>query len=205
MIPPLNSLPEVIPLLTIDDEAWIEPLMKACQAAEISAVEIALRTEWAKSAVESFVEAAFCSVGVGTVTSTEEVSWASECGAAFGLAPWLDKTVFSFASELKWPFVPGIATPKEAHIASGLGCEIMKVFPVGPLGGVKFLSSLHAVLPNVAFLPTGGISESNVGDYLSLSYVPYVSGSWVAPRALMRAGQWDAVARNLELAQRGSA
>ncbi len=57
----------------------------------------------------------------------------------------------------------------------------------------KMLKSLGGPLPQVSFCPTGGVSPSNAGDYLSLSNVICVGGSWISPDAEVAAGDWAAI------------
>ena len=56
------------------------------------------------------------------------------------------------------------------------------------------------MFPGVAFCPTGGIDERNAGEYLALSNVPIVGGSWMAPREAILAGDWPRIRRLAERA-----
>ena len=60
-------------------------------------------------------------------------------------------------------------------------------------GGAPALKALGAPLPQMSFCPTGGISAGNADDYLGLSNVACVGGSWVAPAAAVAAGDWAAI------------
>jgi len=54
---------------------------------------------------------------------------------------------------------------------------------------------LSSPLVGTVFCPTGGISLANAKNYLSLPNVVCVGGSWVAPKELVEAGDWDAITR----------
>ena len=74
-----------------------------------------------------------------------------------------------------------------------------KFFPAEAAGGAKALKAIGAPLPQVTFCPTGGVSPSNAADYLSLSNVACVGGSWVAPGDKVKTGDWagiEALARD---------
>jgi 2-dehydro-3-deoxyphosphogluconate aldolase/(4S)-4-hydroxy-2-oxoglutarate aldolase len=43
-------------------------------------------------------------------------------------------------------------------------------------------------------MPTGGVRPENAGEYLALPNVFAVGGTWIAPRADIAAGRWDAIA-----------
>lgn len=189
--------PNVVPLVVIDDPSWITPLVQVFTDSKAKAVEIGLRTPHALAAVEAFAESGRFQVGAGTVTTTSQVDDARKAGATFGLSPWGDSTVVEYAQSLSWPFIPGAATPTEVHEAVSMGCETVKIFPVKQLGGVSFLESLGAVLPGVAFVPTGGITAETAAEYLAVDQVVAVSGSWLAPASDMREGRWSDIARRL--------
>jgi 2-dehydro-3-deoxyphosphogluconate aldolase/(4S)-4-hydroxy-2-oxoglutarate aldolase len=73
------------------------------------------------------------------------------------------------------------------------GYSVLKFFPAEQAGGAAFLKSLASPLAGIRFCPTGGISLANARDYLGLSNVICVGGSWVAPDDLVKAGDWEGV------------
>lgn len=194
---PPPSLPSVVPLVVVEDPSWITPLFEAFAEAEVTTIEIGLRTPHALAAIEAFAAAGQFQVGAGTVTTTRQVDQVREVGATFGLSPWGDPAVVDYAKSLEWPFIPGAATPTEVNRLVSIGCETVKIFPVKQLGGVSFLTSLGAVFPEASFLPTGGITADTAGDYLGVKQVVAISGSWLAPAADMRDGRWEVITRRL--------
>ena len=48
---------------------------------------------------------------------------------------------------------------------------------------------------NIKFCPTGGITQSNLNDYLSLPNVICVGGSWVVPLKAIKEKQWGEITR----------
>ena len=96
--------------------------------------------------------------------------------------------------------LPGVATPSEIMAARALGVCVMKLFPAQALGGIGFLRALAPVFSGIAFCPTGGIDERTAGEYLALPNVPFVGGSWMAPRDAVLAGDWARVRRLAERA-----
>ena len=84
--------------------------------------------------------------------------------------------------------------------ARALGVCFMKFFPAEALGGAAFLRALAPVFPGIAFCPTGGIDERLAADYLALTNVPMVGGSWMAPRDAVIAGDWARIRRLAERA-----
>ena len=97
------------------------------------------------------------------------------------------------AADRALPLLPGAATASEAMQALEMGFDMLKFFPAGPAGGPSYLKALGGPLPGIGFCPTGGVSVENARDYLALPNVLCVGGSWVAPEAMMRAGDWAGI------------
>ena len=70
------------------------------------------------------------------------------------------------------------------------GYHFQKFFPAEPAGGTAYLSSLSQPIPQVKFCPTGGITVQSAPRYLKLSNVITLGGSWMAPKAMVQAGDW---------------
>ena len=73
------------------------------------------------------------------------------------------------------------------------GYSVLKFFPAEQAGGATMLKAFSSPLSGAVFCPTGGITEKNAMDYLSLPNVVCVGGSWVAPKAAVDAGDWAAI------------
>ena len=63
------------------------------------------------------------------------------------------------------------------------------------MGGVKTLKAFHGPYRSIRFMPTGGVSTSNLPDYLSLPYVIACGGSWMVKSDLIAEGRFDEIAR----------
>ena len=83
-----------------------------------------------------------------------------------------------------------------------LGYRRFKLFPANVAGGIDALKAFASPFPQARFCPTGGVSAKNAADYLALSNVVCVGGSWVAPGEAVRAGDWP---RITELARAAAA
>jgi 2-dehydro-3-deoxyphosphogluconate aldolase/(4S)-4-hydroxy-2-oxoglutarate aldolase len=98
------------------------------------------------------------------------------------------------------PSLPGVATVSEAMRAAEAGFRFLKFFPAGPAGGADYLRAMAGPLPDLKFCPTGGVTPANARDYLTLPNVACVGGTWIAPRALVEAGDWSAIEANARAA-----
>ena len=73
------------------------------------------------------------------------------------------------------------------------GYSVLKFFPAEQSGGIAYLKALASPLAGIRFCPTGGVSPANAGQYLALSNVVCVGGSWVAPDDLVEKEDWDSI------------
>jgi 2-dehydro-3-deoxyphosphogluconate aldolase/(4S)-4-hydroxy-2-oxoglutarate aldolase len=90
--------------------------------------------------------------------------------------------------------MPGVCTPSEVEAALSLGLVAVKLFPIEPIGGLRYLKALAAPYPAMTWNPTGGITAETLPGYLAVESVLACGGSWVAPRADIAAGRFDEIA-----------
>jgi 2-dehydro-3-deoxyphosphogluconate aldolase/(4S)-4-hydroxy-2-oxoglutarate aldolase len=194
------GLAPVIPVLTITDLDHAVPLARALCAGGLTVLEITLRTPVALAAIEAMRKAVpDAVVGVGTLTRAVDFAAADRVGAQFGVSPGLTPELAAASRGARFPLLPGVMTPAELIAARNAGFSVLKLFPAVEAGGVGMLRALGAPFPDVLFCPTGGITRATAPEYLALSNVACVGGSWVAPAAMLAAGDWrgiEALARD---------
>jgi 2-dehydro-3-deoxyphosphogluconate aldolase/(4S)-4-hydroxy-2-oxoglutarate aldolase len=197
----------VIPVLTIEREDHSVPLARALVAGGLAALEVTLRTPAAAAAAHAIGRAVpGAIVGIGTVLTPQDLEAARGLGARFAVSPGATAELLDAAARSELPFVPGVQTASELMAALARGFEVVKFFPAVPAGGIAALKALAGPFPQVRFCPTGGIGEEALSEWLKLPNVASVGGSWLAPAADIRAGNWPAITaraqRALELARR---
>lgn len=202
-LPQILQRAPVIPVIVLHDLARAVPLADALVAGGLPVLEVTLRTPVALAAVEAMRRAVpEAIVGVGTIVDAAQFAAADAAGAQFGVSPGFTPALAAASRGVAWPWLPGVMTPGELLAARAAGFDCCKLFPAQQAGGIGMLQALHAVLPEVRFCPTGGIHRDNAPDFLALPNVACVGGSWVAPAALVEAGDWIAIRR---LAQEAAA
>ncbi|SDG00464.1 bifunctional 4-hydroxy-2-oxoglutarate aldolase/2-dehydro-3-deoxy-phosphogluconate aldolase [Alloyangia pacifica] len=189
----LCKLAPVIPVLVIDDVAHARPLAEALVAGGLPVLEVTLRTPVALDAIREMAKVEGGVVGAGTLLTPEDVTAAVAAGAKFGVSPGATDRLLDACEAADLPLLAGAATASEAMALLERGYSVQKFFPAEANGGAPALKAIGAPIPQVKFCPTGGISMKNVGDYLSLKNVLCCGGSWVAPKELMQAGDWDGI------------
>jgi 2-dehydro-3-deoxyphosphogluconate aldolase/(4S)-4-hydroxy-2-oxoglutarate aldolase len=188
------GLAPVIPVLTITDLEQAVPLARALCAGGLKVLEITLRTPTALAAIEAMRKALpDAVVGVGTLTRAVDFAAADRAGAQFGVTPGLTPELASASRGARFPLLPGVMTPTELIAARNAGFSVLKLFPAEQAGGIGMLRALGAPFPDVLFCPTGGITRATAPDYLALPNVVCVGGSWVAPGAMLAAGDWSGI------------
>jgi len=197
----------VVPVIAVDDVDQAAHLADALVEGGLPVAEITFRTEAGAAAIAALSKRTDLILGAGTVTTVEQVHAAVEAGAQFIVSPGTSRAVVEAAQKAGLMALPGAVTATEIQAALELGVDTVKFFPAGTSGGPAAIKALSAPFRNVSFVPTGGVSLDNLADYMSLSCVPAVGGSWMVKLDMMRAGQWaqitqiahDAVARVAEI------
>ena len=186
----------VVAVLVIDEVKHAVPLARALLEGGIGAMELTLRTPAAIDALRAVVaDVPEMLPGIGTILTPQQVVQVKEAGAAFGVAPGLNRRVVEAAKSVNLPFAPGVATPSDLEAALELGCRDVKFFPAEPSGGLPYLKSMAAPYAHlgVSFIPLGGLKTENLAQYLRSPLVAAVGGSWLAPRDHIREENWSAI------------
>src|SRR5215218_2281696 len=199
---PLVAKTPVIPVLTIERAAAAVPLARALVAGGLPVIEVTLRTKVALEAIRAIAaEMPGCVVGVGTVTRASDIAAAVAAGAKYLVSPGTPSELAAALADASVPVLPGCATVSEAMALAARGFKVLKFFPAEASGGVAWLKSVAAPLPDLKFCPTGGIDVKNIAAYLGCPNVLAVGGSWVAPKDAIAAADF---ARITQLAREAS-
>lgn len=193
----------VIPVVELGDAAQALPLAEALSGAGLPCVEVTLRTEAGLEGIRRIAGSApEVLLGAGTVLTPAQAAAAVDAGARFVVSPGLAADVVEAARARGALALPGVLTPTEVTAALSLGLDLLKLFPAEAAGGVAYLQALAGPFRGVRFVPTGGITPASLGRYLELPGVAACGGSWVAPRGLLEAGDWEEIARRAGEARR---
>ena len=171
---------KVVPVVVFNSIDEVRPKLAAMVKGGLPIAEITYRTACAgdaiRIAVEEFPEML---VGAGTVINKEQAEQAISYGAKFIVSPGFSEEVAEYCNEKEIPYLGGCVTPTEVMTAISHGCKIIKFFPCSNYGGLPTMKALAAAFPHVKFLPTGGISDVNLAEYLSWEKIFAVGGSWM--------------------------
>ncbi|MFO0559506.1 MAG: bifunctional 4-hydroxy-2-oxoglutarate aldolase/2-dehydro-3-deoxy-phosphogluconate aldolase [Polyangiales bacterium] len=192
----------VVPVIILERVEDAVPLARALCDGGVRVLEVTLRTASALACIEAIAKAVpEAIVGAGTIRSADDARSASAAGARFAVSPGLTESVAHACASSALPLLPGVATPSEVMRARELGFSFVKLFPASVVGGVAMLKALASPFADVLFCPTGGITVETAPQYLALSNVAVVGGSWLTPADAIKKGDW---ARITQLARESS-
>lgn len=188
------SLAGLVPVIKIDDAEDAVPLCKALADGGLPVAEITFRTAAAEESIrrvhEELPNVILCA---GTVLTTDQVDRAVNAGAAAIVSPGLNPEVVKYCLSKNIPVCPGTANPSDIEVALSMGLKAVKVFPAEAIGGIKLIKSMAAPYVGMTFMPTGGINEKNLMDYLSFDKILCCGGSWMVPADAVKNKDWGRI------------
>ena len=184
----------LIPVIKIENADDAVPLAKALIDGGLPAAEITFRTKCAAEAIKNITEAfPDMLVGAGTVLTTEQVDAAIAAGSKFLVSPGLNPKVTAYCLSKGVPMLPGCSNPSDVEAALELGLSTVKFFPAEAAGGLKMLKAMAAPYGQLTFMPTGGINENNLLDYLKFNKIVACGGSFMVRDDLVKEKKWDEI------------
>jgi 2-dehydro-3-deoxyphosphogluconate aldolase/(4S)-4-hydroxy-2-oxoglutarate aldolase len=184
----------VIPVIVLNDVAHAVPMARALVAGGIRMLEVTLRTPQALACMEAIAkEVPDAVVGAGTVRSAADAKAAANAGAKFAVSPGYTSAVGQACRDQGLSLLPGVATGSEIMMAQEDGFTELKFFPAMQAGGPAMLKAWGGPFFDVRFCPTGGVTPQNAHEFLSLSNVACVGGSWLVPADALATGDWDRI------------
>ncbi len=171
---------KVVPVVVLNDEADARAKLAALVEGGLPVAEITFRTAYAEEGIKLCArEFPQILVGAGTVINADQAERAVKAGAKFIVSPGLSASVAAVCKREGLPYYPGCVTPMEIEQALELGITTIKFFPAQVYGGLKAIKALAAPFPQVKFVPTGGVSEENLAEFLAYDKIAFVGGSWM--------------------------
>ncbi|MAJ39428.1 MULTISPECIES: bifunctional 4-hydroxy-2-oxoglutarate aldolase/2-dehydro-3-deoxy-phosphogluconate aldolase [unclassified Pseudoalteromonas] len=184
----------LLPIIQADTPEQGVNIAKAMAEAGLTLVEVVLRTDASIDALKAIKEQVpQLKVGAGTVINETILKQALEAGSDFIVTPAVSPTLLSELVKCNVPVLPGVSNTGDILMALEYGFEEQKLFPASLAGGAPFVSAVSSVFRAVSFCPTGGVSEKNKMNYLSLNNVFAVGGTWVAKKEWVTQGNWQAI------------
>ncbi|HUU28069.1 MAG TPA: bifunctional 4-hydroxy-2-oxoglutarate aldolase/2-dehydro-3-deoxy-phosphogluconate aldolase [archaeon] len=202
----LNSMIElgVIPVFYNGDIEIAREIVRACRKGGARCVEFTNRGDHAIE-IFSVLEREFakedpdCILGVGSVIDPGTASLYINAGAAFVVGPVFNPEVARACNRRKISYSPGCGSVSEISAAEEMGCEIIKIFPGGQVGGPAFVKAVRGPMPWISIMPTGGVdaTEESVSAWIGAGCVCLGMGSKLITKELVASHDWDGIAANV--------
>ena len=195
----------IVPVVVLEDAKDAVPTARAMVAGGIDVMEITFRTAAAADSIKAVAqECPDMVVGAGTVINLEQCKLAVECGAKFIVSPGYDEETVAWCVENGVAVTPGCVTPTEIMAALKHGLKVLKFFPANVYGGLNAIKALAGPFVGLKFIPTGGVNQQNLGEFVSNPSIHAVGGSWVCPKAEIAAGNFEKITQLCQEARKAA-
>ena len=190
----------IVPVFYDKDAEVAKKVVKACYDGGIRAFEFTNRGDGANKVFEelmAFVRE-YCpemALGAGTILDPRTAVLYLQIGADFLVSPCVVEDVISLANRRGVLYSPGCGTVTEIANALEKGCELVKVFPAGTVGGPSFVKNVLAPLPWAMLMATGAVepTKENLGAWADSGVTAVGMGSKLFPKAVMESEDWESL------------
>lgn len=185
----------LVPVIALDSVNHAMPLADALVAGGLPIAEVTFRTEAAEESIRRMSKRSDILVGAGTVHNPDIAKKAVDAGAKFIVSPGFNPKTVRWCVDNNVPITPGCVTPSDIEAALDHGLNVVKFFPAESFGGLKTIKAISAPYSMMRFIPTGGITEKLLPEYLAFNPVVAVGGSWFVAKELLAANDFAEITR----------
>ena len=184
----------IVAILRADTGDGLLQVAEAIKAGGLSVIEVTMTTPNALDVIHQASEQLGDDVyfGAGSVLDAETARLAILAGARFIVTPTMKVEVIRVCNRYSVPVVMGCYTPTEVQTAWEQGADLIKLFPASQ-GGLAHMKALKAPLPQVEFVPTGGINLDNASDYLEAGAFAIGIGSALVNNSLIKSADYQEI------------
>ena len=190
----------VVPVFYNKDVELTKKVVKACYDGGIRAFEFTNRGDGAFDVFKELIafvraECPEMALGAGTILDAPTGALYLQAGADFLVSPCLVEEVAPLCNRRGIPDSPGCGTVSEIMRAMELGCDLVKVFPAGTVGGPSFVKNILGPLPWAMIMCTGAVepAEDNLKAWAASGVTAVGMGSKLFPKEVLAKGDWAAV------------
>ncbi len=177
---------KLVPVIVLENSEFAIPLGTALLEGGLPIAEVTFRTVAAPDSIKILKnEFPDMLIGAGTVLTVDQVKSAVDVGAQFIVTPGFNPTVVDYCVDNNIVICPGLNSPSFIEWGLERGLSHFKFFPADLSGGTKAIKMLAGPYPMVKFMPTGGINNDTLIEYLKLENVFACGGSWIVKKDLI--------------------
>ena len=195
---------KIIAVIRLHNQADVGNIAHAIVEGGITTIEITVDTanalEWITTLARAFKEDSFfsqrdCTIGAGTILSSEIAHAAIKAGAQFLVSPILNKEMITIAHGSDACAIPSGFTPTEIWTAWQIGADAVKIFPMTSIGP-EYIKALRGPLSNVPLIPSSGVTTNNAKEFLRAGAAALGAGTSIVTQALADAHDYSAITHN---------
>lgn len=190
----------MVPVFYDSDASVACHVLKACYDGGVRAFEFTNRGDFALEVFTALMK--YCRreclemiLGAGSVVDAPTAALFLQNGADFVVGPYLNADVARLCNRRLVPYTPGCGSATEIGTAHELGCDLVKIFPAGSVGGPSFVKNLLAPLPWTMIMATGAVepTEENLTAWMKAGTTCVGIGSKLFPKDRIDAGDWNSI------------
>jgi len=190
----------IVPVFYNSDINIAKNVVKACYDGGIRAFEFTNRGDFAHEVFNELVKSLKVDcpdliLGAGTVLDAPTAALYIQLGANFIVSPSFNIEVAKLCNRRGIPYSPGCGSVTEICNAAEAGCDLIKVFPAGSVGGPGFVKSILAPLPWTMLMVTGSVepTEDNLKSWAASGVTAVGMGSKLFPKEAITSQDWNRI------------
>ncbi len=168
----------VVAVVRAESTEKAKKIADACIKGGVAAIELTFTVPHADKVIAALADEYSSEqiiLGAGTVLDAATARIAMLSGAQYIVSPHFDAEIVKMCNRYRTAVMPGVMSVREAIMAMEAGADILKVFP-GELLGPKIIKAIRGPLPYAKMMPTGGVTASNVGEWIKAGAVAVGAG-----------------------------
>jgi len=187
----------ILPIIRTDTAEQALRAAEAVHRAGIKVLEVTMTVPGALRVLEKVADefGDEMILGAGTVLDSETARSCMLAGAEFFVTPALNRATIDICNRYSKCIMAGALTPTEALQAWEAGADMVKIFPVGMVGGPSYIKALKAPLPQILMIPTGGVTLANAKAFFEAGASAIAVGSELVDRASLDSGDFSKIER----------
>jgi 2-dehydro-3-deoxyphosphogluconate aldolase/(4S)-4-hydroxy-2-oxoglutarate aldolase len=190
----------MVPVFYHKDAEVAKNVIKACYEGGVRAFEFTNRGDFAHETFAEIVKwaAKECPdmiMGIGSIVDAGTASLYIQLGANFIVGPLFNPDIAKVANRRLIAYTPGCGSVSEVGFAQEVGCDLVKVFPAGNVGGPSFVKNMKAPMPWSQIMVTGGVepTQENLSAWIKAGVTCVGMGSNLFPADVIAAKNWSAI------------
>ncbi len=185
----------LVPVIRAETKDEAIRVIAAVEAGGVPILEITMTVPGALSIIEAVRKREQSAVvGAGTVLDPETARACILAGARFIVSPALNVQTIEMCRRYSVAVMAGALTPTEVVNAWAAGADVVKIFPCGAVGGPSYIRALNAPFPQIALMPSGGVSLKNAADFIKAGSFALGVGSDLIDSKAMLEEDWATLA-----------